>query len=77
MVSLPGVDPDRESWVEPGLPAALEKLSEQQRVVVALVHGYQWSMSEVAELLDVSKSTVQSYAERGLRRLRIRWGVEL
>jgi len=77
VVALPAVDPDGESWVEPGLPAALEKLSEQQRVVVALVHGYQWSMSEVAELLDVSKSTVQSYDERGLRRLRTKLGVEL
>ena len=77
VVSLPGVDPECERWVEPGLPAALGKLSEQQRVVVALIHGYQWSMSEVAELLDVSKSTVQSYAERGLRRLRTKLGVEL
>ena len=76
-VSLPAVDPQREPWVEPGLPAALAKLPEQQRVVVALLHGYQWSMSEVADLLNVSKSTVQSYAERGLRRLRKKLGVEL
>ena len=76
-VSLPRVDVQRDPWVEPGLPAALAKLPEQQRVVVALLHGYQWSMSEVAELLDVSKSTVQSHAERGLRRLRSKLGVEL
>ena len=76
-LSLPAVDSQREPWVEPGLPAALAKLPRQQRVVVALLHGYQWSMSEVAELLDVSKSSVQSYAERGLRRLRTSLGVEL
>ncbi len=76
-VSLPGVDVQRIPWVEPSLPAALAKLSEQQRVVVALLHGYQWSMSEVAELLDVSKSTVQSYDKRGLARLRSKLGVEL
>jgi RNA polymerase sigma-70 factor (ECF subfamily) len=76
-VSLPGVDVQRDPWVEPGLPAALAKLPEQQRVVVALLHGYQWSMSEVAELLDVSKSTVQSHDERGLRWLRSKLGVEL
>jgi RNA polymerase sigma-70 factor (ECF subfamily) len=75
-VSLPGVDVQRDPWVEPGLPAALAKLPEQQRVVVALLHGYQWSLSEVAELLDVSKSTVQSHGERGLRRLRSKLGVE-
>lgn len=67
----------QEWWVEPGLPDALSHLSEKQRVVVALLYGYQWSMSEVADLLGVSKGTVQSYANRGLARLRRRMGVEL
>lgn len=66
-----------EWWVEPGLPAALARLSERQRLVVGLLYGYQWSMSEVAALLDVSKGTVQSYADRGLKRLRRKLGVEL
>jgi RNA polymerase sigma factor (sigma-70 family) len=66
-----------EWWVEPGLSAALARLSEKQRLVVALLYGYQWSMSEVAALLDVSKGTVQSYADRGLKRLRRKLGVEL
>jgi DNA-directed RNA polymerase specialized sigma24 family protein len=68
---------DREWWVEPGLPAALERLSERQRLVVGLLYGYQWSISEVAALLDVSKGTVQSYADRGLKSLRRKLGVEL
>jgi DNA-directed RNA polymerase specialized sigma24 family protein len=76
-VLLPGVEGGGEPWIEPKLPAALAKLPERQRTVVALLHGYQWSMAEVAELLGVSKSTVQSYAERGLSRLRRRLGVEL
>jgi RNA polymerase sigma-70 factor (ECF subfamily) len=75
--ALRPVDVDGDPWIEPGLPAVLEQLSEQQRVVVALLYGYQWSMSEVAELLDVSKSTVQSHAERGLARLRAGLGVEV
>jgi len=66
-----------EHWVEPGLPAALATLSESQRVVVALLYGYQWSMSEVAALLGVSKGTVQSYSDRGLKRLRRKLGVDL
>jgi len=66
-VSLPAPDHQREPWVEPELPSALAKLPERQRVVVALLHGYQWSLSEVAELLDVSKSTVQNHNERGLK----------
>ena len=71
----PVVTDDR--WVEPELPNALGQLTERQRVVVALLYGYQWSMSEVAELLGVSKGTVQSYADRALKRLRRRLGVEL
>lgn len=62
-------------WVEPGLPSALARLSEQQRTVVVLLHGYQWTMSEVAELLGVSKSTIQNHAERGLAALQQHLGV--
>jgi RNA polymerase sigma factor (sigma-70 family) len=74
-VALMPVDTARTPWIEPGLPAALASLSEQQRVVVILVHCFEWTLSEVAELLDLSKSTVQSHAERGLDRLRNRLGV--
>lgn len=66
----------RTPWVEPGLPSALAGLSEQQRLVVALLHGYQWTMSEVAELLGISKSTVQNHDDRGLQALRAKLGVE-
>lgn len=66
---------ERLPWVEPALPKALAGLSEQQRVVVTLLHGHQWTMSEVAELLGVSKSTIQIHAERGLKRLRSQLGV--
>lgn len=62
-------------WVEPGLPKALAKLSQRQRTVVALLHGYQWTMSEVADLLSISKTTVQNHAERGIQKLRRSLGV--
>lgn len=75
-VLLP-VDPERLPWVEPALPGAVAALPEQQRVVVMLLHCFQWTMSEVAELLEVSKSTVQSHAERGLSKLRHDMGVTL
>ncbi len=74
---LMDVDPQRTPWVEPGLPDALAALPDQQRIVVVLLHCFEWTMSEVAELLDVSKSTVQTHAERGLARLRSRMGVTL
>ncbi len=62
--------------VEPGLPSALASLPERQRVTVALVHGYGWTLSEVAELLGIAKTSVQNHAERGLARLRNALGVE-
>lgn len=76
VVLLP-VDSDRTPWVEPGLPDAIASLPDRQRVVVMLLHCFEWTMSEVAELLGVSKSTVQSYEERGMGRLRRRLGVKL
>jgi DNA-directed RNA polymerase specialized sigma24 family protein len=59
-----------EPWVEPELAGGLVRLSEQQRVTVILVHGYGWTLAEVAELLDVKRTTVQNHLERGLARLR-------
>jgi RNA polymerase sigma factor (sigma-70 family) len=63
------------AWFEPGLAGALASLSERQRVVVSLVHGYDWTLAEVAELLGVGKSTVRSYELRALKRLRGKLGV--
>jgi DNA-directed RNA polymerase specialized sigma24 family protein len=74
---LPSVNIERQPWVEPGLPDAFTALSEMQRIVVALLHGYQWSMSEVAEHLGITKATVQTHDQRGLDRLRHKLGVEL
>lgn len=56
--------------IEPGLPAALDRLSDRQRMVVVLVHCYQWTLAEVAELLGLSKSSVQNHLERGMVHLR-------
>jgi len=67
---LPAPADTRVPWVEPGLPAALASLSEQQRVAVVLAHGFGWTHREVADLLRVSPSTVQNHVERGLAKLR-------
>lgn len=76
-VALMPVAEGRLPWVEPDLPRALGGLPEQQRIVVMLLYCFEWTMSEVAELLDVSKSTVQTHAQRGLTRLRKRLKVTL
>ena len=59
-----------EPEFEPRLIAALDSLSERQRMVVVLVHSYGWTLTEVAEFLGVGLTTVQKHEERGLRRLR-------
>lgn len=71
------VDSSDLPWVEPSLPAALEGLPNRQCEVVVLLYCYQWTMSEVAEVLDISKTTVQNHAERGLTGLRLSMGVEV
>jgi DNA-directed RNA polymerase specialized sigma24 family protein len=67
---FPSIEDAGVPSVEPALPGALSDLSERQRVCVVLIHGYGWTHQEVADLLDLSRSSVQSHAERGLARLR-------
>ena len=59
-----------EPLFEPGLEPALLALTEQQRVAVVLCHGFGWKHREVADLLGLSRSSVQSHVERGLSNLR-------
>lgn len=65
---------ERPSWpeyqFEPALPAALAALSERQRLAVVLVHGYGYTLQEVAELTGLRRGSVQTHADRGLARLR-------
>ena len=68
--TLPAVEPSRMPDVEPQLPAALAALSERQRVVVILVHGLGWKQGEAADVLGLSRTTVQNHLERGIARLR-------
>ncbi len=57
-------------WVEPGLARSLGDLTEHQRICVVLVHGFQWTHREVAELVGIAPTTVQNHLERGMARLR-------
>lgn len=68
--------PDSADHVfEPGLPAALASLSDRQRIAVVLVHGYGYTLREVAELTGIRPTTVQNHLTRGLARLRASLGV--
>jgi RNA polymerase sigma-70 factor (ECF subfamily) len=75
-VTLPPAPTAVEQWVEPGLSHAMARLPERQRVVIWLLHSSDWSMSEVANFLQISKSSVQRHAERGMNKLRRSLGVE-
>jgi RNA polymerase sigma factor (sigma-70 family) len=76
---MPRPDPiipeDRPPWVEPRLSAALAQLSPRQREVVVLVDAFEWTHREVADLLGIRLSSVQTHLERGLARLRAALGV--
>lgn len=56
--------------IEPGLPRALAALTERQRVVVVLVHGFDWPHAAVADLLGVDTPTVATHLRRALNKLR-------
>jgi DNA-directed RNA polymerase specialized sigma24 family protein len=64
-----------EPWVEPGLADALAALTERQRLAVGLVHGFGWTLREVADVSGLRVTTVQNHLERGLARLRSLLGV--
>jgi len=66
-----------EPHIEPGLRAALDRLTPNQRTAVVLVTAFDWKVEEVADLLDVRASTVSTHLRRGLAVLRKRLGVEL
>ncbi len=68
--SFPEVPHHSDPLVEPGLPAALARLSRRQRAAVILVHCYGWTPAEVADFLDIGVTTVRNHLERGMARLR-------
>jgi DNA-directed RNA polymerase specialized sigma24 family protein len=68
---LPTPDPHgRVPVVEPALGPALAELSEQQRTTVVLIHGCDWTYQEVADALDITKSSVATHLTRAMDRLR-------
>lgn len=67
---FPVIEIENPVSVEPGLPAALGSLSPRQRSAVVTVHGYGLSQREAADLLGISRSSVQRHLDRGLAKLR-------
>lgn len=59
-----------DPFPEPELDAALMALPSRQRAAVVLVVGVGWTYAEVADLMKISRGSVQRHVERGLKRLR-------
>ena len=74
-VLFPSLPASEVPSVEPGLTDALAGLSKNQRVAVVLIHGMEHSEREVADLLGISRWSVRTHAERGMRRIRHALGV--
>jgi DNA-directed RNA polymerase specialized sigma24 family protein len=55
---------------DPGLQAALSRLTLHQRVAVVLVHGFAYTLAEAAAVLGCSVSSLRNHLDRGLTRLR-------
>lgn len=55
---------------DPGLQAALARLTLHQRVAVVLVHGFAYPLAEAAGVLGCGVSTLRNHLDRGLARLR-------
>ena len=72
--ALPEPEPNRLPDVEPGLARALMKLEHDQRVMVMLVHGHDWSYTEVAALFDVNVTKVRNDLFSAMQKLRKQLG---
>ena len=72
--ALPEPESNRLPDVEPGLARALMKLDDQQRVMVMLVHGHDWSYAEVAAVFDVNVTKVRNELSSAMQKLRKQLG---
>ena len=72
---LPEPRSQTDPLVEPGLPRALESLSDAQRVAVLLTQAFGYPVREAAAIVGVSASTIQQNTQRGLDKLRAEIGV--
>jgi DNA-directed RNA polymerase specialized sigma24 family protein len=68
------VSDQRQPEYEPRLIPVLRSLSQRQRTAVVLVHGFGWTLREVAEMTGTKVTTVQNHVERGLAKLRAELG---
>ena len=59
-----------DAYAKVDLAQVVERLSDNQRICVLLVHAHRWTYQEVADLLDISSAAVANHISRGLTALR-------
>lgn len=69
-VQLPA-EQQSDTAEDPALHEALWRLPPAQRTAVLLVHGYQYSYRDAADLMTVSEAALRNYVHRGTTRLRV------
>jgi len=67
---LPQVGASSPVWVEPHLPKALKRLSGNQRTAVLLVHSFEYTHSEAADVMGIAAGTLRKHLSRGMSKLR-------
>lgn len=68
---LPVEEPhESEPHPDTGLHSALERLSDEQRVAVILVHAHGYSYADAADVLGIPITTLRNLIHRGMKRLR-------
>jgi len=68
--ALPEVSVDVARWVEPGLPSALGRLSPKQRIAVLLVHSFEYTHAEAADVMGIAAGSLRKHLSRGMAKLR-------
>ena len=62
--------PVEDSYSDPDLAAALSRLKEEEKTVVALRYFEELTLEEIAEVMREPLSTIKSRLYRALKRLR-------
>lgn len=71
IVSMEGIEePYAEDVINITLKEALSQLDEKYRIVLMLYYGQGYHISEIADILKIPKSTIQTRLDRGRKRLR-------
>lgn len=68
--AAPSIADERRSRSRDAITNALQQLTVEQREVIILFHQQEWSISAIADYMDMPEGTVKSHLHRGRRRMK-------